>query len=472
MINLDLHLEPLQALRLSSPMLDQKIRKLEKITSHLNGVGALDTPDQIAAVREKVRQGCESREAFSDYTAFPRREARLLSLYLMDLSTKGDRVLLPPFDQGVVTSILGDWSRELKKHIRRQATLLYFTHFGEERIPALNLLAKSLLDSWKTESEDRILDNASIAYRVHADLLFSADAPSKVAGEWYPGESVDQLADRFGIPPGGEFRERLLEEVILERVRTASADKTGKDLDGLVADSRERHLSAGYPLGAEAVRILIDRSIAEFQGKVPAGWREQLVIYACDPRIPNPAEQSRWWGWASRLQRETALRALTELTLRQFIALLRDSLGGTYAGEPFEKRADMLLKIFKLGKVIDARLAVHEDTFRTLSPKTRQVLRPLQTGGGPQHTSFICLKCENDVYLIEGTHSFALRGFLGEENFPIPRIWSNASGTYFHDSKFRVHEHTCDFYQRHHTGDWVWDFNHQLRQSNIPWHGL
>lgn len=472
MINLDLHLEPLQALRLSSPMLEQKIRKLEKITSHLNGVGALDTPDQIAAVREKVRQGCESREAFADYTAFPRREARLLSLYHMDLSTKGDRVLLPPFDQGVVTSILGDWSRELKKHIRRQATLLYFTHFGEARIPAVNLLAKRLQDSWKSESEDRVLDNASKTYRTHADILFSADAPSKVAGEWYPGESVDQLADRFGVPPGGEFRERLLEEVILERVRSASADKTGKDLDGLVADARERRLSVGYPLGAEAVRILIDRSIAEFQGKVPAGWREQLVIYACDPRIPNPAEQSRWWGWASRLQRETALRALTELTLRQFIDLLRDSLGGTYAGEPFEKRADMLLKIFKLGKVIDARLAVHEDTFRTLSPKTRQVLRPLQTSGGPQHTSFICLKCENDVYLIEGTHSFALRGFLGEENFPIPRIWSNASGTYFHDSKFRVHEHTCDFYQRHHTGDWLWDFNHQLRQSNIPWHGL
>lgn len=472
MNTLNLHLKPLKAKPLSIPWLEKQIRKQEQITSHLSGVGSLDTPDQIAELRARVRKGFKAGGSFADITAVPRRKSRLLSLYLMDLGSEDERSLLPPFDKIVFNSILGDWSQDLKKYTRLQATLLYFTHYNEERIPALNLLGGRLQNSWMIESEDRVFDSASRAYRNHAHLLFDADAPSKVARQWQPGESVDQLADRFGLPSEGEFRERLLEEVILERVRSASEDTTGNELDGLVASSKSRRFSSGYPLGAEAVRILIDRSISECQGRVPTGWREQIVTYSCDPRILNTTEQSRWWGWASRTQRETALKALTELTLREFINLLRESLGGTEAGEPFEKRADMLLQIFELGKVIDARLAVHEDIYRTLSTKTRQVLRPLQTSGGPHHTSFICLRCEDDVYLIEGTHSFALRGFLGEDHFPAPRVWDSAPGAYFHDSKFRTQELYCDLFQRHHTGDWLWDFNQQLHSRGIPWNGL
>lgn len=469
MNTLNLHLKLLKAKPLSIPWLKKRIKALERLTSHLNAVGSIDTPDQIADLREKVRTGFSRGEDFEGYTTVPRRKSRLLTLYLMDLGAKEDRILLPPFDKSVFTTILGDWSQDLKKQLRRQATLLYFTHFDEKRIPAINLLADRLKASWVIESEDRVLDSASKAHQSHAHLLFDADAPGKVAGEWRPGESVDQLADRFGIPPGGEFRERLLEEVILERVRSLSENGTGDELDALVDVSKGRRLNSRYPLGAEAVRILIDRSISEFQGRVPTGWREQIVTYSCDPRLPNPAKQSRWWAWASRTQRETALKALTELTLREFIALLRDSLGGTEAGEPFEKRADMLLKIFELGKVIDARLAVSEDIYRTLSAKTREVLRPLQASGS---TSFICLKCDNDVYLIEGTHSFALRGFVGEDHFPIPRVWDSAPGAYFRDSKFRTQELYCDLFQRHHTGDWVGDFNWQLRSRHIEWSGL
>lgn len=466
---LDLHLKPLKAKPLSFPLLEREIRKLERITSHLSKVGSLDTPDQIAELRAKVRTGFEAGESLYTFTSVSRRESRLLTLYLMDLGVEDDRKALPPFDKDLFNLILGDWDRDLKNNIRRQATLLYFTHFGAEKIPALNLLADRLKNSWIMESEDRLFDSASRAFQSHASILFVADAPSKVAREWRAGESLDELSERFGIPPEGEFRERLFEEVILERVRSASADETGNELDSLIAGSKERRLKSNYPLGAEAVRILIDRSASEFRGKVPSGWREQIVIYSCDPRILNTTEQSRWWGWASRAQKETALRALTELTLREFIALLRDSLGGTTAGEPFEKRADMLLKIFELGKVIDARLAVSEDIYRTLPTKTRQVLRPLQASGS---TSFICLKCDDDVYLIEGTHSFALRGFIGEDHFPIPRVWDSAPGASFHDSKFRTQELYCDMYQRHHTGDWLWDFDRQLRNRHIEWDGL
>jgi hypothetical protein len=260
--------------------------------------------------------------------------------------------------------------------------------------------------------------------------------------------------------------------MILVRIRDTSPDEIDEELDALVIASKESPMRSRYPLGAEVIRILIDRSISEFGERVPSGWKEKIVTYSCDPRLPDPGEQSRWWGWAGQRQKNVALSALTELTLRQFIELLRKSLGGTAAGEPFEKRAEMLLKIFDLGKVIDARLVVHERTYGMLSPKLIETLRPLKTGGGPQHTSFVCLQCADDVYLIEGTHSFALRGFLGAEAFPIPTIWTANPGRYFDDSCFRISEYKCHIFQRHHTGDWLWDFDYQLRQRHIEWRGL
>lgn len=469
---LDLHLQPLQSARLSVPRLEKRIKELDRITSHLSEVSTIDTPNQIAELRKKVHAGFRARKAFKDYTSVPRRESLLLTLYLMDLASVESREKLPDLGSAIATSILGDHTHNLKRHLRRQATQLYFTHYSKERIKCLKWLTDRLQTSWRSETEDRTFDAASKAYRAHADLLFVADAPTKIATEWKPGESVDDLADRFGIPPGGEFRERLLEEVILERVRNAPKEGTGAKLDKLVADSKERRLHSGYPLGAEAVKILINRSISKFQSKVPSAWKEQLVTYACDPRVPSPAEQALWWGWSNQEQKNVAIRALTELTLRKFISLLEESLEGTAAEGQFERRANMLLSVFDLGKVIDARLAVHENTYHTLPARTRQALIPYRTSGGPHHTSFICLKCTDDVYLIEGTHSFALRGFLGADSFPVPSLWHSKPGTYFHDDKFRVPEIDCDIYQRHHVGDWLWDFDCQLRNHHIEWNGL
>ncbi|QTN34159.1 hypothetical protein HZ994_18150 [Akkermansiaceae bacterium] len=458
--------------KLSIPQLEKRIRILDRITSHLSEQGSLETPDQVAELRRRVKAGYNAGNKFDDYTAIPRRESQLLSLYLMDLGDDETRQLLPPFDEEIATSILGNWTQNLKKHLRRQATQLYFAHYGEDRIGALGFLADRLGASWRIEPEDRLFDDASRAYQRHADLLFVADAPSKIAKQRGVGESIKDLAARFGVPIESEFRERLFEEMIVARIRDTSPDEINEELDTLVLESKERRMRSGYPLGAEVIRILIDRSISEFSEKVPSGWKEKIVTYSCDPRLPDPAEQSRWWGWAGQRQKNVALRALTELTLRQFIELLRKSLGGTAAGEPFEKRAKMLLKIFDLGKVIDARLIVDVLTYDRLTPKMIETLRPLRTSGGRELTSFVCLRCTDDVYLIEGTHSFALRGFLGGESFPIPTLWSANPGRYFDDSCFRISEYKCHIFQRHHTGDWLWDFDYQLRQRHIEWHGL
>jgi hypothetical protein len=467
---LNLELQPLKGLKLSLPQLDKKIKKLHTITRHLSEHGTLDARDQFAELRESLKQCRKVEGNFVEFTKFRRRESRLLSLYVMDLGAKTSRDLLPVFDEDVGISILGNGL--LKKHRRTQATQLFFTHYGIDRIPAIDWLARRLKDSWSVKDDRPLFDAQSKIYQHHAKLLFVPGAPAEVAKRYKAGESFEQFAANYGIPLNGEFRERLLEEVILERVRKAPSEGTGEELDRLVQENKERRVRSGNPLGAEAVRILVDRSISAHEGKLPDAWKEKIVAYSCDPRVPNPLDQSLWWSWANRTQKDVAMRALTELTLRQFISLLEESLRGTTAQDQFQKRADMLLRIFEMGKVIDARLVLNENTYRSLPVKFRQTLMPYQTSGSQQHTSFVALKCTNDVFLIEGTHSFALRGFVGADRFPVPKLWSSKTGTRFHDRNFRVDSSSCDIHQVHHVGDWLGDFKNKLRQHHIEWRGL
>lgn len=474
MSRFDLQLKAIRKSNLKVEFLEKPIQDLDRLTSHLEGVGSIDTPDQVAALREKVWKGFSSGSPFSEYTAITRRESLLLSLYLMDLSGKAERKSLPPFDEEVAESILHQVTTVSKRHLRRQATLLYFMHFGEERLPALKYLAQQLQTAWENEDSTRISDRASRIYCNNAKILFRRDAPSFIARERNSGETVEALGERFGISRDGEFQERLYEQVILNELRRSSSEGLKSELAESIFEAKNRRLAGGNLLGASAVRIIVERSISEFSGKVPRAWIEHLVTFACDPRLPkspSSAEFQNWWGWASQAQKNIAIAALTKLTLTEFIKLLKESLGGTGAGEPFRKRADMLLKIFELGKVIDARLVVNDDIYRKLDDKTRRALLPFRTSGGPQHTSFICLKCVKDIYLVEGTHSFALRGYFGDSRFPIRNFWEARSGSYFHDSKFRTSEHVTDIYQRHHNGDWLWDFNNQLRPYD-EWQGL
>jgi len=470
MRSLELTLRPLNAPNFNVPGLERSIRALQKITSHLSKAGSLDTPDQIAELRESLRRCRRVEGDFSEFTQVPRRKSRLLSLYLMDLGAKDSRELLPVFDYSVAVSILGEG--HLKKHLRTQATLLYFIHFGTERIDALAWLAERLKKSWEVENKHQLSDERSRSYYRHAKLLFTVDAPTKVALRYEDGMSFDHFAQSYGIPPSGEFRERLLREVVLKRIRKASSDGIEESLDGLIRSMKDRRMQSGYPLGAEAAQILIDRSIDAFNGKVPDAWKAPIVAYTCDPRIPSPGEQAKWWGWANRFQKEVAIRALTELTLRQFISLLKASLDGTSAAAQFKKRADWLLERFDNSNVIDARLVLHESTFRLVPNTIRQALMPFQTSGGPQHTSFVVLKCTDDVFLIEGTHSFALRGFIGADRFLLRELWSSATGAYFQDSKLRIPERHCDIFQRHHNGDWVWDLSQKFHELGIFWRGL
>jgi hypothetical protein len=455
---------------LDGVMLQKAVSRVVKLTEGWEGVGTASFASLLDGFRKRMRAGLLKGQPLEECTNGRRREWLLLSLYLNDLGAEESRTWLPPLDKDLAVFILGDDPEKLKKHLRRLATQLYFTHYGRERLPCLESLCWMLELAWRSASREK-LDPVSRVWADHAHILFAMDAPDKVAERWKPGMSVRELADDLHIHKGGQFRERLLESLILSRLRKLPLANNDLELNDLVISEKDRKLGSSLPLGAAAVKILVHRSQMENSSMVPENWSEQLVTYACDPRIPNSEMQSRWWGWATSSEKDVAIRALSKLSLQAFIKLLEQSLRGTDAEHQFPARSRMLLNLFKIGKVIDARLIVHKDLNHRLDPRTRNVLRPSWVSGGPQHTSFICLRCTDDVFLIEGTHSFALRGFIGPNAFPVRAFWSSGPKGY-HDSEFRVTQMNCPIYQRHHTGDWIWDFLSQLRRRHIEWRGL
>jgi hypothetical protein len=469
-MNADLfNLRPIAAPRLDDGMLQQAVLRIGKMTEGWEGGGTTTFAALLDDFRDRLRAGLLKGKSFEECTQGRRREWLLLSLYLNDLGAETSRAWLPPLDKDVAASILGDLPGGLKKHLCRLATQLYFTHYGHERLPCLEWMCWILEVAWRGAPREA-LDPVAKIWAEHADMLFAKDAPDKVAEKWKPPMSVNELADTFQIHKGGLFRERLLESLILSRLRRLSLADNEPELNDLVIAEKERKLKSTLSLGAAAVQILVNRSQNENSSMVPENWSEQLVAYACDPRIPNSEMQERWWGWATRSEKDVAIRALSKLSLQAFITLLEQSLRGTPAEHQFPARSRMLLNLFKIGKVIDARLVVHRNLKYQLS-RTRNVLQPSWVHGGPQYTSFICLRCTDDVFLIEGTHSFALRGFVGPNSFLVKDFWTSPPKSYF-DCDFRVAEAKCPIYQVHHRGDWIWDFVSQLRRRSIEWREL
>lgn len=469
------NLRTIRAPRLDSAMLQRAIARIGKLKEGWEGGGTASFDGLLDGFRERMRAGLRAGQSFEECSTGRRREWLLLKLYLSDLGAENSAGWLPPLDNDVAFSILSEDPERLKKHLRRLATLLYFTHFGLKRLPCLEWLAERLRQAWGSADPER-LDADGLAWRFHADQLFCNHAPDEVARNWQEGMTVSQLAQSYHIPEGGIFQERLNEAVILNRIREMPLNFSNPSLNEVVIAEKERILRTGKPLGAAAVQILIERSKAENRSSVPPCWSELLVTYACDPRIPNGQLQTRWWSWASRTDKDIAIRAIGELNMIQFIKLLKESLHGSSMQHQFPAREQMLLRLFELGKIRDVRLVVTRRLYEKMDPKTRGLLllnwvNAGSRGKGNGDTSFICIKCVDDVYLIEATGSFGLRGFIGADSFPIDNFWDSQPKSYY-DHQLRVNQYSCPVYQVHHTGDWVRDFDYQLRTRNIEWRGL
>lgn len=461
-----LRLKSLQPMHLGDDFLKKGLIGLDLLTKSLPPPGA-PMPDVLAKIRAQVRDGFLRKLPFERYTNFPRRESSLLHLYLEDLEGEEERKLLPPFDESIASSLLGGKSSIVT---RDQATAIFLKHFGEERIPCLSWLAEWLRAAWKAEYFKKQTGEIS-PYITEAERLFDIDGPRKVAEYRFKNETIESLASRLKIPDLSEFNQRLFEETVLFRLKTASQNKIEPDLEKLVVDSKNKMLRSGYALGAEAVKILIKRTIKEFGDKVPSCWRDLLVSFACDPRTLDKAAFSRWWGWATNQEKHLACNALIQWGLDEFLEQLSKSLNDDR--EQFEHRKDILRSIVNTGRAVDFRLVVSVDVFCALDKKIQDSLSPKTVKGDKNEVSFICLKCIDDVYLVEGTSKFALRGFIGIKKFPIIDLWNNAIPE-FSKTSFIIPECKCDIYVEHRGKPykWKWKLIQQLRDNNIEWRNL
>ena len=204
----------------------------------------------------------------------------------------------------------------------------------------------------------------------------------------------------------------------------------------------------------------------------PINGNHWIIPFGCDPRYRRAAvESTKWWGWATDSELKLARQGVTGLTLRFFIDFLKSSLKGTLKEDQFALRSSFLMALLDSGKILDSRLVLNRSAFNGLPSKYRQSLYVAQLVGSSDLTSMICLKCANDVYIIEGTHSFGLRMF--HKNFPVWGFWENPGGRY-NDKELRISPSQCPVFLRHDpSGKWVNNFFYQLRaRFHIEWDGV
>lgn len=410
-----------------------------------------------------MKEGIDADWTFEERTWVSRRETLLITLFTLDLGTEDCERWLPPFDTKVMISILGEKPGAWHHSRRRKVSQLFLIQF--DRLQAFKKLGALIRESWKDNKTP--MDASARTWQSNAAILFRPTAPARLAEQRKGGETVSELAARFAIPEESRFFKRLYEEVLLNRLKTIEAGSDDPELFTLIEKDKMRICSHGRPLGSLAVEILVKRARKDLQNKWTPEWSKQLVPCSCDPRIPNAQTRATWWGWATESQRRSAVRALTGLTLLEFIGFLDQSLHGTAQAHQFERRRDFLVDLFEQGRILDARLVVNASIFCQLDRTIRTSLNLSKVRG--QQASFICLECTDDVFLIEGTHSFALRGFISKRSFPIQNFWDNLRTKTYQDNQFRVPEWQCDLYQRHHVGNWVDDFRWQLRNCHMEW---
>lgn len=455
-------LRPLRSPQLSDSRVRASIKKIQKMTPESDGGSAGGLEDRVENLRRRLLESRETGASWLDATKVPRREWTLLRLYTLHLGTAGADEWLCEFNDAVAESVLGTDGRRWHPSRRRDVTNLFFIQF--DRIEALNRISEMLMKAWKSESVIP-RDDRSRIWQENSEILFGADGPERVAAYRREGEEVDELADRFAIPKTSLFREMLFQSVLLRRLRGIRLFEVDRELFREIENSKETRFRHGRTLGSCAVEILVERVMNEANELWEPAWSRQIVPFACDPRTLNLAERERWWGWANHDQRKAAVKALTGLNIREFIRLLQDSLKGTPNEGQFKRRSTFLLWMFASGLIEDAKLVIHADLYKNIDPATKKSLQPSQSRGGDP-TSFVCLKCNPEITLIEGTHNFALRGFRNDR-FPIKAFWK-AAPPVLEDKSLRIHKTRCEIFQPH-LGEWEKKLHDKLRAMHIEW---
>jgi hypothetical protein len=461
MMELELKLRPLPIFNLPESILKRPLEKLRQITQRNEFPRE---SRQFTNRKNELIRRLKNGESFKQATDVLGRERLLLSIYIQYLNLSEAKKWLPDFNEGIAESILGISGSSWHLGRRRQVALLFFTHF--DRIKALSFVSSRLAEAYATT--DSTNSEPSKTWHLNRELIFHPSGPENIANQFAEPNSFDELRARYAIPNNGRFIEALRQFVLISGLNKVNFGHTSRVFPE-IENQKEERISPEFLLGAKALKTLVNRVAGEGRGVWPDGWTKWLTRFGCDPRYAkNTAVFSKWWWWATQAELRLAQRAMVGLDLSFFIKFLRNQLTGAQNEEHFRLRSRFLLALFEKGKIVDARLLLNASSFRDLQAEYRNPLSVAKLDRTPPNTSIICLKCVDGIFIIEGTHNFALRVFKNQ--FPVAGFWEFTNSSYL-DSNFRISLNQCPIFIRQTlTGSWINIFFDRLRTTfHVEW---
>ncbi len=414
---------------------------------------------------QRLKRCLKIGESFEKASDVVGRQRLLLSLYLEHYA-HSDSKWLPTFSDKIAASLLGKDGTVYHIGRRRQVALLFFTYF--DKLTAITILCARLIESYSTKKAGDSTDKRIRIWHQQCRLLFTANGPANIANQARSSESLSHLMERFAIPNQGRFAEKLRQVFLLNQIKSV---QIGLEVPAFeeVEIIKDDQASGNLLMGAAALKIIVQRVAKENNRNWTGSWPIWITRFGCDPRYGRrTAEGAKWWGWATDTELRLAMQGITGQTLRFFINFLENSLKGTSREPQFELRARFLLSLFESKKIIAARLALNWSDYHRLDVKYRDPMGIAKLSGTTAQTSMICLQCTDDIYIIEGTHTFGLRAF--HRYFPIRDFWELPRNTY-RDSELRISPRNCPIFITHvQSGKWVNKFFSAIRSTfHVEW---
>ncbi len=466
-MRLDLKLPDLPRLTLSESLLRRPLADLIKIKTRNEerwgaGAGSLFFENRKENLRNRLKEAVNPKRELEKIKATEVGWQRLLlSLYI----ESNGQSWLPVFDDAVASDVLGSNGVAWTASRRRQALNLFFDRF--DTIPALSFLATQLRSAFDNTST--AYGANEVAWKRYRKEIFQTDGPSRIAKAAEKGEALQQLIERFGIPSKGGYSSSLRRMYLLKSLEDCRLGEEPDSLESIEQAKEQPGVDAVTQyLGAAALRILVSRVENQAGRKWPDAWQKWIVRLGCDPRVGRVGEGIRWWRWANDSQLRLAQQGVTGLTLKFFIQFLEQSLRRTDKEPQFALRSRFLLALFAADKIQDTRLCLNWAQLQQMNGA--MAVNEIERGTYKHYvahlsdttdkTSMICLKCVDDIYIVEGTHTFGLRVYRGR--FPIDGFWERSRKIY-QDRELRVGR---DYIAHDQWGRWVEKFFNELRSKH------
>jgi hypothetical protein len=468
-MRVDFHLPDLPVPRLTEALLRESSTILQEIARRNRDrfEQGTETPpfkNRKEELIQRLRRRVITGESFEEVSDVVGRERLLLSIYLGYLGRADARDWLPPFDNVLARSLLGNLGADWHAGRRQQVTLLFFMHF--DQLPSLNFLCARLIEAYVTvRPHDR---GPTQIWHEKRETLFNPASPENIAKQLRNAETLSTVMERYAIPNNGRLAEKLRQIFLLNAIKVAPF---GIETPAFteVEELRKQRASESMLMGAAALKIMVQRVATEGGRSWSDEWPRWITRFGCDPRYGRAsAEGAKWWGWATDSELRLAQQGITGLTLEFFIGFLEDSLRGTEREGQFALRSRFLLALHKAKKIQQARLVLNWSSLQRLDRKHRNPYSVAHLSATMDQTSIVCLSCTDDIYVIEGTHNFGLRMF--HRSFPVDGFWERPAKTY-QDRDLRISPANCPVFLVHsQSGNWVKKFFDELRTKfHVEW---